>query len=372
MNLKKENKTPSVIQPNDEKCQEIIEQSFLKDIFTDDLTDIQYNGYEFYGQDNQLGRFKLDLNISNEEVFSILKQLANYALKPFSVKNPILNISFKNYRLSAIHPILARKNNEKVATFSLRKISPTLKITNNNVEICPKPIHALLEVLIKGYQSIVISGLTGSGKTELQKYLVSKMNEEDRIIMIEDNYETYLKEIYPSLDITTWIADETNISLSELVKTSLRHNPDWIMIAETRGKEAFELVESISSGHPMITTIHSDSSLLSLERILKMFQKELDFNEEKMLSEMATHIRIGIHIEKQMINQKIIRKITEVTEYIPTKHGYDTRYLFHYDTNGQPIYHSISVSLFDALKKHHLHFDMIEPFIPKERENEKK
>ena len=49
-----------------------------------------------------------------------------------------------------------------------------------------------------------------------------------------------------------------------------------------------------------------------------------------------------------------------------------TRYLFHYDTNGQPIYHSISVSLFDALKKHHLHFDMIEPFIPKERENEKK
>ena len=75
------------------------------------------------------------------------------------------------------------------------------------------------------------------------------------------------------------------------------------MIAETRGKEAFELVESISSGHPMITTIHSDSSLLSLERILKMFQKELDFNEEKMLSEMATHIRIGIHIEKQVINR---------------------------------------------------------------------
>ena len=195
MNLKKENKANLIIQPDDKKCQEIIEQSFLKDIFTENLTDIQYNGCEFYGQDNQLGRHILQVDISNEEVFSILKQLANYSLKPFSVKNPILNISFKNYRLSAIHPALARKNNEKVATFSIRKISPTLKIVENDSQLCPKLIHDLLAYLIQGYQSIVISGLTGSGKTELQKYLVSKMNETDRIIMIEDNYETYIKEI---------------------------------------------------------------------------------------------------------------------------------------------------------------------------------
>ena len=89
MNLKKENKANLIIQPDDKKCQEIIEQSFLKDIFTENLTDIQYNGCEFYGQDNQLGRHILQVDISNEEVFSILKQLANYSLKPFSVKNPI-------------------------------------------------------------------------------------------------------------------------------------------------------------------------------------------------------------------------------------------------------------------------------------------
>ena len=89
---------------------------------------------------------------------------------------------------------------------------------------------------------------------------------------------------------------------------------------------------------------------------------------QTLANEIGAYARSSIIL----LPQKIIRKITEVTEYIPTKHGYDTRYLFHYDTNGQPIYHSISISLFDALKKHHLHFDMIEPFIPKERENEKK
>jgi len=129
MNLKKEIK---IVHENHEKCIEIIEKSFLKNYFSETLTDIQYNGSDFFGQDNELGRYKLDITISNEEVFSILCQLANYALKPFSSQYPILDIAFGNYRLSAMHPSLARNNNEKVTTFSIRKIQPSLKIKDND------------------------------------------------------------------------------------------------------------------------------------------------------------------------------------------------------------------------------------------------
>ena len=144
------------------------------------------------------------------------------------------------------------------------------------------------------------------------------------------------------------------------------------MIAETRGKEAFELIESISSGHPMITTIHSDSSLTSLKRILKMFQKEMDFNEAIMLSEIASYIKIGIHIEKQYLQKKICRKITEVTEYIATDKGYETKFLFHYDEQKNPIYQPMSVNLYQSLKKHFNQLEAIKIFIPKEVEDEKK
>ena len=365
MSSKNENKINFITQPNDDKCLNLIEQSFLKNIFSETLTDVQYNGTNFYGQDNEIGRFKLDLNISNDEVFSILKQLANYSLKSFSVQNPILDISFGYFRLSAMHPSLARTKNEKVATFSLRKISPSLKIKANDLRLCPLCIHELLTLFVQCHQSILISGLTGSGKTELQKYLVSKMDEKDRIIIIEDSYETYLKEIYPQRDITTWLVDIYS-DLSTLVKTSLRHNPDWIMIAETRGQEAYELVQSILAGHPMITTIHCDSSQSSLQRLVKMFQEKVEFSENRMLSDIANHLKIGIQIEKKYQDQKVIRKITEITEFIPNKEGYESNMLFQYDEFGIPKYGKLSLPFYQKLKKYQPNLENLNIFIPKE------
>lgn len=367
MNLKKEIK---IVHENHEKCIEIIEQSFLKKYFSETLTDIQYNGSDFFGQDNELGRYKLDITISNEEVFSILCQLANYALKPFSSQYPILDIAFGNYRLSAMHPSLARNNNEKVATFSIRKIQPSLKIKDNDKTLCPSFVFNLLTILIKNYQSIIISGLTGSGKTELQKYLISKTNMTDRIILIEDSYETYIKEIYPQKDITSWIINSQNQNLSLLIKTSLRHNPDWIIVAETRGAEAFEMIQSISTGHPIITTIHSDSASNSLHRLIKMIQKSIEFNEKNMLQDVATYLKIGVHIRKQLRGKKIVRNITEVVEYIPTSSGYKTNYLYQLNENNLPIYHPMSEELYQKIQKNKFKTTDISVFIPKEEVDE--
>ena len=369
MNSKKEAtsyKANGIVQANIEKCVEIIESSFLKDYFSDSLTDIQYNGDTFYAQDNEIGRFKLEIEMDNDDVLAIIKQIANYSLQPFSVQNPILDVSFGNYRLNAMHPSLARSKNEKVVTFSLRKISPTLKIKNDDPILCPHEVHELLKVLILNYQSIIISGLIGSGKTELQKYLVSKMNPADRIIIIEDSYETYLKELYPGRDITSWIVSQQQDNLNDLIKASLRNNPDWIIIAETRGQEAFELVQSIATGHPMITTIHSDSAKNSLHRLIKLFQKNIDFSEQNMLQDIAKNLKIGIHIEKRFENNKIVRFISEIIEYIPTKNGYSCNYLYQIKNNNERVYGTMSPFLLEKLKYNNEFFEDIAMFIKEE------
>lgn len=367
MSLDKETNTYQIVQADVNKCIELIENLFPFLKKNETITDIQYNGDSLYAQDNKIGRYKLEQEVSKDNIFQLIKKIANYSLKPFSTTDPILDVAFGNYRLSAMHPSLARVKNEKVTTFSLRVISPTLKIKNNDISLCPFCVHNLLSILVKNYQSIIISGLTGSGKTELQKYLVSKINDEDRIIIIEESYETYLKELYPKKDITTWISSAQNTdNLANLIKTALRHNPDWIIVAESRGNEVFEIINSISTGHPMITTIHCDSAESSLNRIIKMFKKDIEFDEKSMLNDIASNLKIGIHIQKYKLNNQIVRKINEIVEYIPAKNGYSFNTIFKLNEDLSVFYGKISNNLIKELKISFKEYSNIKVFIKEE------
>lgn len=378
---KKKNKSDVlIIQENPEECIKLLENVFLKGVFTDAVTDVSYNGNDFYAQNNDIGRYKLDLKCSSEEVLTYIKKIANYMLQPFTSKNPSLDVSFGDYRLNAIHPTLARTNNHKVVTFSLRRITATLKIKENDEQLCPIFVHNLLKALMKSYQSILISGQTGSGKTEFQKYLISLMNKQDRIILIEESYETHIKEIYKDMDVTSWIVNNSRDELSSLVRLSLRNNPDWVIVAETRGIEAYDMIQAVMTGHSAITTIHSESAKYSLDRINNMCKKNIDFDEQMMLSNIAKHIKVGIHLEKIFdVNKgKFIRRISEIIEYIPTNSGYSINTLFKIEKNEnfkeRFIFNNISKNLKDVFIKYDIPLNSLKCFIKegKNNENQKK
>lgn len=358
MNLSKHNKN-IVIQENPDECINLIENSFLKGYFENEITDISYNGSTFFVQDNFKGRYKIDVNVSSEDVYNLIKKIANYMLVPFSSNTPCINISFGDYRLNAIHPVIARNNNQKVITFSLRKITATLKIKNNDEYLCPLSVHKLLNAFMKSYQSILISGQTGAGKTEFQKYLVSLMNSYDRLIIIEESYETHIKEIFPIMDVTNWVVNNSNDELSNLIKIALRNNPDWIIVTEVKGNEAYDFVQASMTGHSALTTIHSDSSLYSLDRLSTLCKKYFDVDEKLLLSNLAKHIKIGIHLEKKYDHHenRFIRRIVEIVEYIPNDEGYYTNLIFKIEKDEfheKFIYNKIS----DALKKIFIKYDI--------------
>ena len=95
--------------------------------------------------------------------------------------------------------------------------------------------------------SIVIGGVTGTGKTEFQKYLISSLDSKTRVIIIDNVLELDSIGAFSHLDLNIWQSDDKNGSsnIQNLVKNALRNNPDWIIVAESRGSEMIEILNYI-------------------------------------------------------------------------------------------------------------------------------
>lgn len=340
-----------------EVIQKYINESFLQPYLLNDVTDITYNGKDLFIEDRINGKYRVKCHILLDTVKDFLSHLANLTGKNFNALNPILDISFLNYRLNAIHPLIAKMANKGVYTFALRIYSTNVVIKNNDYQFCPLEIHDLLNRIVKNKKSIIISGKTGVGKTEFQKYLVGYMLDNTKVVIIEDLYETYLKELYPNLDITSWVSFDNQKDIEEeyqkLIKAALRNNPDWLMIAEVRGKEANELYNAFTTGHPFIATIHAKSSKLSLKRFAQMMKNE----DKSLLTELGEYINFSIHLAKNVLpNGKTIRFIESIVENSVINNRLVQKEIYHFEKG-------IKLSLLSREMKKILDY--------KERKNEK-
>lgn len=289
-----------------ERLVNYIESSFLKEMLSDEnITDISYNGEFLFYQHNKLGRMKSDIIITPEEASDFLRQIANISEKQFSYTQPILDVSVYKYRINGVHQSLVRVNNEKRVSFSIRIASLDNRIKSDN-KFFTKEAKEIVFRYLGAHKSIVISGPTGSGKTELQKYLLESLSDNSRIIIIDNIQELEFIRNNQNLDITTWQVNEKIIegSFSELIRNALRNNPDWLVVAESRGKEMNEVFSSVLTGHPIITTMHSEDVLSIPHRIAKMVEMSdstQPFNDiiEDVLKHIPCYIFLNHKIDKK-------------------------------------------------------------------------
>lgn len=276
------------------------------------ITDISFNGTDIYIQDNEIGKYKLNETILETDVLQYIKNLANKNNKEFNVEHPIIDFVYQDYRINANHKSISPYG----MTFSLRRGLPNIKIKEETLG--PNEMFYLLDVLIKSKCNILISGKTGSGKTELQKYLVKYIKTNEKIIVIEDTLDTQLKKIYKNKDIMSYITNkelETQINFDDLIKSSLRNNPDWILISEVRGSEAYQMIKSALSGHSIITTLHSTDASSNVNRLIHLCKEKYDL-DQILLGKMISDIfDIGIHLDYEIKNG-INRFIVKIVEYV--------------------------------------------------------
>lgn len=285
-----------------EKLIDYIENSFLKDlILNKNITDISFNGDAIYYQDNLKGRVKSEIIIDNNEAYNFIRQVSNLSEALFSYSNPILDINCGRYRISATHYSICRKHKEKVINFSIRISDYKLKISEDNSFISDECIN-IIKYFLTNKDSIMISGLTGSGKTELQRFILTKIQDNSRIIYLDNIDEVDIDEINNKLDIQTWVVNnQININFDVLVKNALRSNPDYLIIGEARGEEMLSLLNSAMSGHPTISTIHSkniENTYSRMVRLSMLKNQNLKFNET--LIDVMEHFKLLIHVKKRI------------------------------------------------------------------------
>ena len=292
-----------------------IETSFLSSLLKDpNITDISFNGKDIFYVHNLKGRQKFPVHVDVSKMNDFIRQLSNISEKFFSLSDPLLNLTVGRYRINAVHPSIARYKNDKSLTFSIR-IGSLLPL-NLDKSMLNKSMLSFFSYLLDKEKSIVIAGSTSSGKTELQKYLLTLLKKNSRVVVIDNILELNQSHFNDNLDINIWQVDEKNnkATMNELIKNALRSNPDWLIIAESRGEEMMDVLNSVMTGNPIITTLHAEDSINIIPRMVSMIMmNEKKLNPEDIKKDIKSHLHYYVYLKKDMSKEgNIKRYISEI------------------------------------------------------------
>lgn len=285
----------------------------------DDITDISYsNGGQVWLKSLSQGVYRVEnTGINNVLMEKIAFQCANSMGKSFNMANPFLDAESAELRMNFVHDSIAKNG---IAVL-IRKTPAKIRLQKDKIiaeDYIRLNIHDFLLKCVEGHCNIIVSGETGSGKTEFVKYLAAHTKESEKLITIEDTLELHLDRIFPHRDI---VAMKTNniASYSDVLVTCMRQNPRWILLSEVRSAEAVMAVRnSISSGHNILSTIHADKAESIPNRMYSLLETNIDI--EQFLKTIHRYVQLGVHI-KGYYSQKykrFHREVSEVVEFYVT------------------------------------------------------
>ncbi len=288
-------------------------QEFLDE---DDVTDISYsNNGQVWLKTLSKGIYQVNRpDINNTFMEKLAFQCSNVMGKTFNMAHPFLDAESAELRMNFVHDSIATNG---VACL-IRKTPAKIRLNKDKLlseQYVTEKLHDFLLKCILGHCNIIVAGETGSGKTELVKYLASKAKEDEKIISIEDTLELHLDKIFPNRDI---VAMKTNniASYTEALVACMRQNPIWILLAEVRSAEAVMAVRnSISSGHHVLSTIHADRASSIPMRMYSLLESSQDISQ--FLGSIHRYVQIGIYVKGYFSKRlgRFQREIIEVCEF---------------------------------------------------------
>ena len=291
----------------------------LTEVLNDDnISEIMVNGSnEVYIEiDGKIIKDESVSFINDEHILRTLKRLIQPTGKTIDITNPIVDCRIVGgHRINGIIPPLSAKG----PIFTIRKF---LK-NNSNIEDWIRmgsltPYMArFLQASIMGRLNILICGSSGVGKTSLLNILSDFIQNNERVITIEEAIELDLKQPNViSLETRSGTYNKENkVTIRDLVISSLLMRPDRIIIGEVRGKEAFDMLQAMNTGHDgSMSTIHANSPMDALNRLETMvLMGEIKIPIKAIREYISSAIDIVVHI-KRMSDGK--RKITQICEVV--------------------------------------------------------
>jgi len=256
------------------------------------------------------GWLKTNMFMSEEAVYNYSASIARQVGKQISVLNPLLDAHITTGdRVNAIlYPVSSMGNTITIRKFRKNPWTIPELIDNNTIS---SDIIAFLWLMIQYEMSIIISGGTASGKSTFLNSLMCFLQPNHRVISIEDTRELYLPSyVYwtPLVTRTPNVEGKGEVSMLDLLINSLRMRPDRIIVGEIRRKmEAETLFEAIHTGHAVYATLHADTAIQTINRLINP-PIELPKSSVEALGLIVTMIRD---------RRKGIRRSFEVAEVMP-------------------------------------------------------
>ena len=311
----------------------------LDTIIKDDtITEVMINGPEnvFIEQNGRL--FKLDKQFeSQRRLEDVIQRIVGLAGREVNQANPICDTRLPDgSRVNVVLPPIALCG----PTLTIRKFSKTPMTIERLIAYgsITQEIADKLELFVKAKYNVFIAGGTGSGKTTFLNALSNYIPKDERVITIEDSAELQITGIDNLVSLETRNANASGagqITIRDLIKSSLRMRPERIVVGEVRGGEALDMLQAMNTGHDgSLSTGHANSTEDMLSRLETMvLQGAAGLPLEAIRQQIASAVDIIIHLSRLRDKSRKTMEITEVVGYEDGKIVLNPLYKFVEDEN---------------------------------------
>lgn len=296
------------------------------------VTEIMINGPEniFIERQGKLSASGITFE-SREKLQDVIQQIVAACNRVVNEASPIVDARLENgARVNVVlAPIALNGPIVTIRRFPENPITMKDLVAFGSIseEVC-----TWLGRLVKAGYNIFISGGTGSGKTTFLNALSGYIPREERIITIEDSAELQIRGIPNLVSMETRNANVEGcreISIRDLIRTSLRMRPDRIIVGEVRGGEAFDMMQCLNTGHDgSMSTGHANSSADMLSRLENMILMGMELPLAAIRQQIASGIDIIVHLGRLRDRSRRVLEIVEVLGYEEGQIRLQTLYQF--------------------------------------------
>ncbi len=304
----------------------------------DNITEVMINGPADIFIEKKGRLMKLDKQFESErKLEDVIQRIVGLAGREVNQSNPICDTRLPDgSRVNVVLPPIALCG----PTVTIRKFSKEPMTIAKLIQYgsLTQEIADKLEMLVKAKYNIFVCGGTGSGKTTFLNALSNYIPHDERVITIEDSAELQIVDVDNLVRLETRNANTSGageITIRDLIKSSLRMRPERIVVGEVRGGEALDMLQAMNTGHDgSLSTGHANSTHDMLSRLETMvLQGAPGLPLEAIRQQIASAVDIIVHLSRLRDKSRKTMEITEVLGYENGEIILNPLYVFEEDEN---------------------------------------